>query len=349
MSLKQTISLRLQQKMILTPSLQQAIRLLQLTRLELEGELSQELEKNPLLEDEAMPMEQTLPEQAEAKVQEQDLKETSPVDAMEGKIDVEAYFADYIETGMKYKGTSYESLDDGGIQDNLMTKSETLAEHLRWQVQMSRMTAEEEKVAGLIIGNLRNDGYLDEQLDRIAEDAHCDYAFCEKVLAQVQVMDPTGVAARDLRECLLVQLRTFSPAPKLAIEIVEFHLDELLKPDEEKLAARMGKPLEEVMEALRVIRQLDPKPGLNYFSEPNPVVVPDAVIEKMIVGRMQKFYKEVVLVEQPFIMDPDKTVGEFLKAQGATLKAFVHFKLGEGVEKEESDFAAEVASMTKGA
>lgn len=75
---------------------------------------------------------------------------------------------------------------------------------------------------------------------------------------------------------------------------------------------------------------------------------PDAVIEKMIVGRMQKFYKEVVLVEQPFIMDPDKTVGEFLKAQGATLKGFVHFKLGEGVEKEESDFAAEVASMTKG-
>lgn len=75
---------------------------------------------------------------------------------------------------------------------------------------------------------------------------------------------------------------------------------------------------------------------------------PDAVIEKMIVGRMQKFYKEVVLVEQPYIMDSDKTVGEFLKAQGATLKAFVHFKLGEGVEKEEADFAAEVASMTKG-
>lgn len=75
---------------------------------------------------------------------------------------------------------------------------------------------------------------------------------------------------------------------------------------------------------------------------------PDAVIEKMIVGRMQKFYKEVVLVEQPYIMDSDKTVGEFLKAQGATLKAFIHFKLGEGVEKEEADFAAEVASMTKG-
>jgi elongation factor Ts len=76
---------------------------------------------------------------------------------------------------------------------------------------------------------------------------------------------------------------------------------------------------------------------------------PDAVIEKMIVGRMQKFYKEVVLNEQPFIMDPDRTVGEFLKAQGAELKSFVHFKLGEGVEKEETDFAAEVASMTKGA
>ena len=76
---------------------------------------------------------------------------------------------------------------------------------------------------------------------------------------------------------------------------------------------------------------------------------PDAVIEKMIVGRMQKFYKEVVLVEQPFIMDPDKTVGEFLKEQGATLKGFVHFKLGEGVEKAADNFADEVAALTKGA
>lgn len=76
---------------------------------------------------------------------------------------------------------------------------------------------------------------------------------------------------------------------------------------------------------------------------------PDAVIEKMIVGRMQKFYKEVVLTEQPFIMDPDKTVGEFLKEQGATLKGFVHYKLGEGVEKAADNFADEVAALTKGA
>ena len=76
---------------------------------------------------------------------------------------------------------------------------------------------------------------------------------------------------------------------------------------------------------------------------------PDAVIEKMIVGRMQKFYKEVVLVEQPFIMDTDKTVGEFLKDQGATLKSFIHFKLGEGVEKAADNFADEVAALTKGA
>jgi len=75
---------------------------------------------------------------------------------------------------------------------------------------------------------------------------------------------------------------------------------------------------------------------------------PDAVIEKMIVGRMQKFYKEVVLVEQPFIMDPDQTVGEFLKAQGATLKGFAHFKLGQGVEKAADNFADEVAALTKG-
>lgn len=76
---------------------------------------------------------------------------------------------------------------------------------------------------------------------------------------------------------------------------------------------------------------------------------PDNVIEKMIVGRMQKFYKEVVLVEQPFVMNPDQTVAEFLKGEGATLNGFIHFKLGEGIEKEETDFAAEVAAATKGA
>ncbi len=75
---------------------------------------------------------------------------------------------------------------------------------------------------------------------------------------------------------------------------------------------------------------------------------PDNVIEKMIVGRMQKFYKEVVLIEQPFVMDPDQTVGEFLKSRGATLKGFVHFKLGEGIQKETSNFADEVAALTKG-
>jgi elongation factor Ts len=75
---------------------------------------------------------------------------------------------------------------------------------------------------------------------------------------------------------------------------------------------------------------------------------PDSVIEKMIEGRLKKFYKEVVLVEQPFVMNPDQTVGEFLEEQGATLKGFVRFGLGEGVEKEQDDFAAEVASMTSG-
>ena len=280
MSLKQTISLKLQQKMIMTPSLQQAIRLLQLTRLELEGELSQELEKNLMLEDETMPTDQAAAELPESKREEQELSESSPVEAMGDKIDVEAYFADYFDTGMKYRGTSYETLDDGGIQENLMTRSETLAEHLEWQVQMSRMTPEEEKVAGLIIGNLRGDGYLDESLDRIASEAGCDYALCERVLAQVQVMDPVGVAARDLRECLLVQLRAFRHPPKLAAGMVEFHLAELEKPDIAKLAQKLVATPEEIGDALRIIRALDPKPGLSYSREPNPVVVPDAVIEK---------------------------------------------------------------------
>lgn len=281
MTLKQTINLKLQQKMALTPALQQAIKLLQMTRTELEEELIQEVEKNPLLDDESLPSEENEEFTGSGKFEELDQQELSSEEILSDKIDVEAYFEDYYETSQKYKGISYEFSDEGGLEENLVTKSETLAEHLLWQVRMTNFSPEEMRIAEFIVGNINNDGYLDEELAKISRELNCDYFKVEKVLFEIQKMDPVGVGARNLCECLLTQLNILEPKPLLAIEIVKFHLEELSKYSIEELSKVLSKPVGEVVEAVKIIRNLDPKPGLLYSKEPNFAIVPDIIVEKI--------------------------------------------------------------------
>ncbi|MCX7830508.1 MAG: RNA polymerase factor sigma-54 [Acidobacteria bacterium] len=281
MTLKQTINLKLQQKMAMTPALQQAIKLLQMTRMELEEELTQEVEKNPLLEDESLPSESSEDFLGGSTYEENEQRESSPEDLLGDKIDVEAYFEDYLETSQKYKGISYEYSEEGGLEENLATKSETLAEHLLWQVRMTNFSPEEMKIAEVIVGNIRNDGYLDEDLAAIAKETNCDYRTAEKVLFEIQKMDPVGVGARNLSECLLAQLNLLEPKPLLAIEIVKFHLEELSEGKSAEISQKMNKPIEEVEEAIKIIRNLDPKPGLLYSNTTNFAIIPDVIVEKV--------------------------------------------------------------------
>lgn len=281
MTLKQTINIKLQQKMVLTPSLQQAIKLLQMTRSELEEELSLELERNPLLEDDSLPSDREDEFLAPSKYEESEQKESSPEEILGDKIDVEAYFEDYFETAQKYKGLSYEFSEEGGFEENLATKSETLAEHLLWQVRMTNFSPEEMRIAELIVGNIRNDGYLDEDLFKISEEAKCSFHLAEKVLSEIQKMDPVGVGARSLRECLLAQLEILKPKPLLAIEIVKFHLEELPECSLEQLSNNFNVQIGEVEEAVRLIKNLDPKPGLLYSDVPNYAIIPDVIVEKI--------------------------------------------------------------------
>lgn len=281
MALKQTINLKLQQKMALTPALQQAIKLLQMTRTELEEELTQEVEKNPLLEDESLPSEESEDFSESGKYEEQEQREFSSEEILGDKIDVEAYFEDYFETSQKYKGISYEYSEEGGLEENLATKSETLAEHLLWQVRMTNFTPEEMRIAEYLVGNIRSDGYLDEDLAKIAKELNCDYPAVEKVLFEIQKMDPVGVGARNLSECLLAQLNILEPKPLLAIEIVKFHLEELSKYNAEELSKILNKPATEVEEAVKIIKNLDPKPGLIYSDTQNFAIIPDVIVEKI--------------------------------------------------------------------
>lgn len=281
MSLQQKLSLKLQQKMVLTPTLQQAIRLLQLTRLELIQEASQELQTNPVLEEST-----TIEEPAGTRAEENPVAEAAaaaedgPLERFEDKIDVESYFQDYLETNLKYRGTRQEIPEDAPDTERYLSAPESLSDHLEWQVGLSRMTPAEQEIAHAIIGNLNDQGYLAASLEEIAASTGSDAAEVERVLALVQQMDPLGVGARDLKECLKVQLTAFEEPDPLALQIVDQHLHLLERERPAQIAAKLGVPLTRLEEALKIIRDLDPKPGLRYNNPVNPTIVPDAVVEK---------------------------------------------------------------------
>jgi len=279
MSLQQKLSLKLQQKIILTPTLQQAIRLLQLTRMELQQEVIQELQINPVLEENttiddadpaALEAARELPENAEA----------DPLKTYDEKIDVESYFQDYLETNLKYRGTRVEVSDEGPDTERYLSAPESLSDHLEWQVGLSKLTGREQDIARIIIGNLREDGYLTSSVEDMALAASATHEEVASVLKTIQQMDPLGAAARDLKECLSIQLTAMGDVDPLALRVVEEVLPFLEKERPSQVAARLGVTEERLEEALAIIRRLDPKPGLRYNNPVNPTIVPDVIVEK---------------------------------------------------------------------
>ncbi|HEY5609693.1 MAG TPA: RNA polymerase sigma-54 factor, partial [Thermoanaerobaculia bacterium] len=206
MALEQKLHLKLSQKLIMTPSLQQAIKLLQLSKLELQEVLNQELLENPLLEELS---EENKPEETET--QEQKTEEEAPPapEAPKEKdsfdeIDYDAYFQDYIEYGYNPRmGEEHEEFP----LENTLTRPPNLADHLSWQLGMSDASPHIKDVANYIIGNIDEDGYLRATIEEVAAAGPHSVEDAETALSFVQSFDPIGVAARDLRECLLLQLR----------------------------------------------------------------------------------------------------------------------------------------------
>src|SRR5687768_12115850 len=211
MALEQKLHLKLSQKLIMTPSLQQAIKLLQLSKLELQEVLNQELLENPLLEETAEEVKAEEAEQEttdqktdaeeEAKKQEAKDKEKDSFD----EIDYDAYFQDYIEYGYNPRGMGEEH-EEFPIE-NTLTRPPNLTDHLTWQLSMSDASPRVKEVGAFIIGNIDEDGYLRATNEEIASSGSYDVADVEKAVKAIQSLDPIGVGARDLRECLLLQLQ----------------------------------------------------------------------------------------------------------------------------------------------
>jgi len=284
MALEQKLHLKLSQKLIMTPSLQQAIKLLQLSKLELQEVLNQELLENPLLEESA---EEAKQEEAEAEAQEktqteEEAKAAEPAPEKEkdsfDEIDYDAYFQDYIEYG--YNPRMGEDHEEFPIE-NTLTRPPNLTDHLAWQLGMSDSSPAVKEIGAFIIGNIDEDGYLRATTDEIVAAGSYEPADVEKAISVIQSLDPIGVGARDLRECLLLQLAFLEVDNPMVESIVRDHWDMFMQRHFVQIAKALGIDMKTLEGVVEIIKHLDPKPGRKYSNERAIYVEPDVYIQKV--------------------------------------------------------------------
>lgn len=282
---------KLAQQLVMTPQLQQAIKLLQLSRVELEEMVSKELQENPALEEgpaeEAEAGEPAAKEAAEAipspEVPDPLLnRELSAVDKI-GTLDWQEYLdthSNSIHGSLTAEATS-EDGDSPPSWENSLTKKTTLEDHLIWQLRLSKISERESAIGQYIIQNLDENGYLALSRDEICNATESSPEDFENVLRRIQFFDPVGVAARDLRECLLVQLENLKLSDTLAARIVGEYLSFLESKRYEKLAKDLLVSIDEIAEAAHLIASLEPKPSRGFEQDEVRTVLPDVFVEKL--------------------------------------------------------------------
>ncbi|EPR42199.1 RNA polymerase, sigma 54 subunit, RpoN [Desulfovibrio sp. X2] len=283
MALELRQQLKLSQQLVMTPQLQQAIKLLQLSRLELMETVQQELLENPFLEEgfeeaesERESPENAQPAEAEGVVHEMPSDEKS----LQREADWDNYLGDFASASRQSQMREHEALDEGLSFEARLTAKPSLDGHLAWQTRLSNFTEEEKEIAENIIGNLNSSGYLSSTVDEIAHVTGSTPEAVESVLLRVQRFDPVGVAARDPRECLLVQLDVYGYDDPILLSLVSDHLEDLEKKRYKPLARKFKISLEELREYLDIIQTLDPMPGSSFGSGEPMYVSPDAYVYK---------------------------------------------------------------------
>ena len=277
MAIYQKLQIRLSQKLILTPSLQQAIKLLPMSTLELVDMLNQEVVENPLLEE--VTTEEI--QQADAQVEK---PEPDPPAASEKQdtwddADYEYFFGEYLDKG--YRPKAPREFKELPPIENTLSTATSLSDHLTWQLSLLTNDQMLREIGTAIVGNIDDDGYLVASIDEIAAMGDWPETEVERVLAVVQAFDPIGVAARDLQECLLIQLKHLGLENTPSEIIVRDHIRLLQKHQVPELARAMGMGVEELKEHIDIVTHLDPKPGARHTSLQSHYVIPDVYISKV--------------------------------------------------------------------
>jgi len=304
MIMKQRLDQRQVQKLILAPALQQAIKLLPLTTLELIEVIDEELSENPLLELEEETDEKRPETEKEAPAAEADAAadpagpetETDRVAAADGEADraaadgggeavgenhedleFESYFQEYIDDGFRPLPQDRKEIPS---LENTLSKASSLWDHLNWQANLTFFDPADREIAERIIGNINEDGYLTSSLEELGQATGATIEKIEEVREKVKMFDPVGVASLNLKECLLAQMDHLQIKDEIARVIILEHLPLLERSDYSQLAKVLGVPPASVKYHIEIIKRLDPAPGRKYSEDKPTYVVPDIVVTK---------------------------------------------------------------------
>ena len=335
--------LKLGQNLVMTPQLQQAIKLLQLNHMELAELINQELTENPVLEEvgeneapqdnletaaDGETFDPEIQQQADEASQAQ---EPVPEEQMlKGKDEVnwDAYLEDFNE-GSGSAPSMKETSDETPTYENTLTKTSSLEEHLQWQLSMLNLMENEQRLAQLLIASLNDDGYFEGDLNALAAQAGIDPEDAEEILKMIQNFDPLGIGSRNLKECLHIQARLLNPRQPLVEKIIDEHMAELEKHNIPAIAKALNAPIEQVVEAQKIIHEFEPRPGSLFTQPDTQYIQPDIYIQKVGTQyvihmnddgiprlRVSSYYKSIV----------QKEAAEG-KASGGKTKEYVQEKL----------------------
>jgi RNA polymerase sigma-54 factor len=372
-------SLRLSQQLVMTPQLQQAIKLLQLNRMELQEMVTHEMMENPILEEltEIPEGEQTAspdapetvadPEGEQLRDEESFKAKTAEEQLAAGKDDFnwESYVEEY-NSSSSSAPSMREINEELPSFENILSRTTSLEEHLTWQLSMIAVNPGEKKLGELIIGNLSDDGYLNASLEDLAREAEVELEDAEEVLKIVQNFDPLGVGSRNLQECLSVQAKLMDPRHPLAEQIIAHHLGDLERKNYSSVAKALGIPLEKVIEATKLILELEPKPGRSFHTPDTQYITPDIyvykVAEEFVIVlnedgmpklRISPYYKNILSSAQK---DQNKVTKDYVqdKLRSAVwLIRSIHnrqktiYKVTEAIVKRQRDFFEKGVQMLK--
>ena len=359
MALEQRLELKLSQKLILTPQLQLSIKLLQLPLLELSQDINQELMNNPLLEE-------TMDREPEEKAETPDMRmEEEPFQELpdDGATPLEKIFG--FTTDSYFEERESDGRDLGYFQENAEDvqtffernrKKIDLYEHLLWQLRLSHVSEEIGKPAEIIINNLNEDGYLLASFEEIAEAAGGDVKIAEEALAYVQKLDPPGVGARDLQECLLLQLGPLNLKGTLVENILVDGFKELEGKKYKQLALKFKMSLDDIFAAVKIIEGLEPRPGRNYSSDDPVNIIPDVYVEEVDGNfvitlndegipklRLSNYYKKLLSNKKSLGLEEKQFLEEKLRAAIWLLKSLDQrnktiYRVTESILKFQEDF-----------
>jgi RNA polymerase sigma-54 factor len=299
--LQPKLHLRVSQKQILTPGLVQMVSVLALNRLELREMINQEMIENPVLEelsDDGV-VSENYSDQEFVKAESEKLPETETPNVFD-EFDIGALF-NHLDSGSRAEEYREREDNERPSFEKFLSSPQGLSEHLTWQLSVTICSDIVREIADSIIGNLDENGYLKATLEEIAQASNYTMDDVEEALAVVEEFDPVGVGARNLRECLLLQLRTFDSQNALAQQVVSEFLPQrplaLEKTDGEdpespltrmlqnnqikEIARALNRPIEQVKHAVEVIKRLDPRPGLRYNKTEPRLVEPDVYFRKV--------------------------------------------------------------------